>query len=190
MTGVLGERFSEKTVISERTGVRRMHDFGESLADALIEIDGRLPPGDESQNVEITGPAWARLLELAQDQAHADAGWKQAIDLALSEKSDKELEGPWTVNERARDLRRRVVVLAGSVFQSAKAVGSASVDVAQVVQDPPGRSRPCRPRRRSASARRRRTARSAASPDTAPMRAIDLPSTSSSSVRARSSCAT
>ena len=98
------------------TGVRRMHDFGESLADALIEIDGRLPPGDESQNVEITGPAWARLLELAQDQAHADAGWKQAIDLALSEKSDKELEGPWTVNERARELRRRVVAVAESVL--------------------------------------------------------------------------
>jgi hypothetical protein len=46
-----------------------MHDFGESLADYVLEIDGRLPPGDESQSVEILGGAWARLVELARGKA-------------------------------------------------------------------------------------------------------------------------
>lgn len=96
---------------------RRMVPRDGTLADAVLEIDSQIEPGDTTQNVELTGAAWDRLVGMAQDKAASEDGWKEAVELALSEKPDSALSGPWTSHKRALELRKRIVSVARSVLE-------------------------------------------------------------------------
>lgn len=52
--------------------VRKMRPVKETLARAVLEVNGTLAPGDESQPVELHGEAWARLVWLAGEEYEAE----------------------------------------------------------------------------------------------------------------------